>query len=62
MDIGKIVMTQGIDRLMQENYEFACEVPQILGRYLNYETSIGRVYIITEADRSYTTILLPSEY
>lgn len=27
-----------------------------------YETSIGKVYIITEADRSYTTILLPSEY
>ena len=27
-----------------------------------YETSAGRVWIITEADRSSTCILLPSEY
>lgn len=26
-----------------------------------YDTSFGRVWIITEHDRSYTTILLPSE-
>lgn len=26
------------------------------------ETGSGRFYVITEADRSYTTILLPSEY
>jgi hypothetical protein len=27
-----------------------------------YETTAGRVWIITEADRSVTTILLPEEY
>jgi hypothetical protein len=28
----------------------------------SYETPAGRVWIITEADRSITTILLPEEY
>jgi hypothetical protein len=28
----------------------------------SYETTAGRVWIITEADRSITTILLPEEY
>jgi hypothetical protein len=28
----------------------------------SYETTAGRVWIITEADRSVTTILLPEEY
>lgn len=33
------------------------------GRILSaYETSGGRVWIITEADRSATTFLLPNEY
>lgn len=27
-----------------------------------YKTSIGKIYIITEHDRSATTILLPNEY
>ena len=27
-----------------------------------YETSRGRVWIITEADRSFTTVLFPREY
>ena len=27
-----------------------------------YQTTLGRVWIITEADRSATTILLPAEY
>ena len=27
-----------------------------------YDTSAGRVWIITEADRRVTTVLLPSEY
>ena len=30
--------------------------------FSSYETSAGRVWIITEADRSSTTILLPEEY
>ena len=33
------------------------------GRVLSaYETTGGRLWIITEADRSATTVLLPSEY
>ena len=33
------------------------------GRLLSaYDTQAGRIWIITEADRSATTILLPSEY
>jgi hypothetical protein len=28
----------------------------------SYETTAGRVWVITEADRSVTTILLPEEY
>lgn len=30
--------------------------------FSSYETTAGRVWIITEADRSVTTILLPEEY
>ena len=30
--------------------------------FSSYETLAGRVWIITEADRSATTILLPEEY
>ena len=30
--------------------------------FSSYDTSAGRVWIITEADRSVTTILLPEEY
>ncbi len=30
--------------------------------FSSYETSAGRCWIITEADRSVTTILLPEEY
>ena len=30
--------------------------------FSSYEISVGRVWIITEADRSITTILLPEEY
>ncbi|MDT7858219.1 hypothetical protein RQM47_16340 [Rubrivirga sp. S365] len=33
------------------------------GRVLSsYETRAGRIWVITEADRSSTTVLLPSEY
>ena len=27
-----------------------------------YETLVGKIWIITEADRAVTTVLLPSEY
>ena len=30
--------------------------------FSSYETSVGKVWIITEADRSVTTILLPEDY
>jgi hypothetical protein len=30
--------------------------------FSSYETPAGKVWIITEADRSVTTILLPEEY
>ncbi len=30
--------------------------------FSSYETDYGRIYIITECDRSVTTILLPDEY
>jgi hypothetical protein len=30
--------------------------------FSSYEVSAGRVWVITEADRSVTTILLPEEY
>ncbi len=30
--------------------------------FSSYETDFGKIYIITECDRSVTTILLPQEY
>ena len=30
--------------------------------FSSYETGFGKIYIITECDRSVTTILLPEEY
>lgn len=30
--------------------------------FATYNTCLGQIYIITEWDRSYTTILFPSEY
>ncbi len=30
--------------------------------FSSYDVSVGRVWVITEADRSVTTILLPEEY
>ena len=30
--------------------------------FSSYETDIGKIYIITEYDRSVTTVLLPEEY
>ena len=37
--------------------------PALAARLLSaYDTAAGRLWIITEADRSATTVLLPSEY
>jgi hypothetical protein len=30
--------------------------------FSSYDTSAGKVWVITEADRSFTTILLPEDY
>ena len=30
--------------------------------FSSYETDVGKIYVITECDRSSTTILLPEEY
>ena len=30
--------------------------------FSSYETDVGKIYVITECDRSVTTILLPEEY
>ncbi len=30
--------------------------------FSSYETDVGNIYVITECDRSVTTILLPEEY
>jgi len=50
-----------------ELYAFDCRQNEIALRYGNrvlscYPVGEGRVWIITEADRSVTTILLPEEY
>jgi hypothetical protein len=47
--------------------EFDCRQNQIALReglrvLSSYETTAGRCWVITEADRSVTTILLPEEY
>ena len=30
--------------------------------FSSYETDVGKIYVITECDRSVTTVLLPDEY
>lgn len=87
--LGKLVMTSGIQNIINENPSYQYELVNYLNRYMNedwgdlcvddkqmnedaiknnerllasYVTSGGKIYIITERDRSYTTILLRSEY
>jgi len=43
----------------RQNEIALCEGYRVLS---SYETTAGRVWIVTEADRSITTILLPEEY
>lgn len=89
-NIGRMVMTRGINEKMSSDESFVKEVLNALSRYLKkdwgemceedkqmndeavrsgndrilaaYETSEGKIYIITEYDRSATTILLANEY
>ena len=87
--LGKLVMTSGIQNIINENPSYQYELVNYLNRYMNedwgdlcdedkqmnedgiknnerilasYLTTSGKIYIITERDRSYTTILLKSEY
>ena len=87
--LGKLVMTNGIQNIINEKPSYQYELVNYLNRYMNedwgdlcdddkqmnedairnnerllasYVTSGGNIYIITERDRSYTTILLRSEY
>ena len=89
-NIGKTVMTIGINEEMSSDEDFEKEVLKAFSRYLkkdwgemceedkqmndeavrsgnnrilaSYETSKGNIYIITEHDRSATTILFADEY
>lgn len=88
-DLGTIVMSQGIEDLINEDSVYKLEVDKCLNRHNNgdwgcvskedaiinntaveieeqimsmYSTSEGRILIITEYDRSVTTVLFPSEY
>ena len=87
--LGKLVMTSGIQNIISEKPSYQYELVNYLNRYMNedwgdlcdddkqmnedainnderilasYITSRGGIYIITERDRSYTTILLKNEY
>lgn len=46
----------------QNDDAVAGEYNRIFASYTNVEHPDWRIWIITEADRSYTTILFPSEY
>ena len=88
-ELGKTVVTIGIDKAISENPLFHYEILQALQKYKEkdwgdtceedaetneeavsqgerilavYNTSKGKIWIITEWDRSVTTILFPSEY
>ncbi len=87
--LGKLVMTSGIQNIINEKPSYQYELVNYLNRYMNedwgdlcdddkqmnedgimnnerilasYLTTSGKIYIITERDRSYTTILFASEY
>ena len=88
--LGQVVMTQGVNNLIEMNGEFAKFVAKSFVRHCNgdwgdlceedkemndsglkygndrlfsrYENGEWCIYIITEWDRSATTILFPNEY
>lgn len=89
-NIGRTVMTRGINEEILSDKNFSKEVLKAFSRYLkkdwgemceedkqmndeaiksgndrilaSYETTKGNIYIITEHDRSATTILFADEY
>lgn len=89
LELGRVVVTQGISNEMNQSGEFAVFVSTSLGRYVNadwgdtcevdakandialisgkrilavYKRKDKTIWIITEWDRSVTTILFPYEY
>lgn len=88
-DLGMVVMSEGVEDLVNKDSMYKLEVGKCLNRHHNgdwgcvskedalmnntaveiaeqimsiYSTSEGRIWIITEHDRSVTSILFPSEY
>ena len=90
-EIGRLVVTRGINLKMESNPQFKTDVDDAFSKYLKadwsdmkydedkkqndeaiengnnrifatYNTCCGQIYIITEWDRSVTTILFPDEY
>lgn len=89
-EIGKLVITNGINNFIEQKPKYREEIIQCLSKYIGcdwgevcqedkaandsaiinnndrvlarYSTSYGPIYIITEWDRSYTTILFVGEY
>lgn len=88
-DLGMVVMSEGIEDLVNKDSMYKLEVGKCLNRHHNgdwgcvskedalmndtaveieeqimsvYSTSEGRIWIITEHDRSVTSVLFPGEY
>lgn len=90
--LGQVVITNGVDRMMNEDEKFknfclismgkfinldwgdvckedwklndqaTLDGERIMGVYIYPKDKNIKIWIITEADRSYTTILFPEEY
>jgi hypothetical protein len=58
-NLGSVILTRGMDELCGGNH--ALLLP-LLKRHDNCDWGNCAVWIITESDRSVTTILLPTEY
>ena len=90
-DIGRTVITRGLNDAIAENEQAAKDVTKAMQQYLSgdwgilceedkamndaavkdpgsdrilakYATAAGEIYIITEYDRSYTTLMFCHEY
>lgn len=88
-ELGKQVITHGVNEAIKESTDFTMEVCNAMTRYCNmdwgdlckedkemntealctgerlfaaYHTCKGKIYIITEWDRSVTTVLFADEY
>ena len=57
-ELGQLVATRGVNARLLEDLDFAAFLWESFARHNNEE---GCIYIITEWDRSVTTILFQSE-